>query len=423
MVLYASKFDEELIFEGKKVIGVRGTEIKPPRKERTTGKRFNDHVNAGSAVKRVDGTGCYSPISATHSVLIAKHYANAYTTGNSYASPKMKRNKIIAIQFDEEALDKIPEFLDYKKISTKDGLMITSSRGDIFNILQKNKNYMGASQEVVFMENITSSDAIRVVELPEKVSDIAYAYSIMGDSNMANRFIEFYIENPDKVMNWIENIETKMKPEEKFVRDKYYSVLDRNVMENLNEAFFESSTDKIKKKIEVSKARDEKNMFDICSGKLLATFSHAMSIRRIVSDKEFSDLIGIELSQEQLVKFVGIMHGAPKLINPDVNIKDGKKVNPTYGEIFRIDDRVEIKNERVSVFRNWPSRLYNFELHADEFSKISGFETRYAVERKDEKFEGINGYGGKWIKVLRDDIVRELKVGEMKKNNTIEEKS
>jgi len=27
------------------------------------------------------------------------------------------------------------------------------------------------------------------------------------------------------------------------------------------------------------------------------------------------------------------------------------------------------------------------------------------------------------IKVLRDDIARELKVGEMKKNNTIEEKS
>ena len=409
MVLYASKFDEELVFEDGKVIVVRGTEVKPPRKELTTEKRFNAHVTAGSILKRTGQTGYYSPISTTHSIVVAKHYANAYVEGSTYANPKSVRNRIIAICIDENSLDTIPEFFDSRRISDNEHLTITSSKGKTINILSRNRNYLNASQEVVFMENITSSDAIRVVELPEKISDIAYAYAIMGGDDygkkMANHFVECYIRNPDAIMKCVENIESRMNRDENAIRKMYYSEdgAKRDSMKHLNKDMYKDRlTAGVINEIKSRRGRDIKNEFDIDQREILATFIHAMSIRKIISNGEFASLVGIKPQNEQLVKFTGIMEGATKLIAPNKNVKNGKKEHPTYGDIIRLDgiEVIDEEGRRISAFKNWASALYHLKLQRDKSGAICGLALDYSLERKREIYEGIRNYGGGYTKVF-----------------------
>lgn len=395
MILYASKFDEELVFEKGKVVGVRGTETRIPKKKNiSTETRFNAHVTGGSRTRRIEGTGHCAPISTTHSMVIAKHYANAYT--GEEKNQNQYKSKIVAICIDEEALDSVPEFFDSKKISGRDSFSITSSKGETIRVTRRNRNYLNASQEVVFMENIISSDAIHVVELPEKISDIAYAYSVIGGildgKKMADQFIECYVRNPEKVIECIEKIESGMSRDETWVRTRLYEQYEgagsRETMEVLDRLFEGVLDDEMKERVRNLGNADEKNKYGIKPHKLLATFTHAMSIRKIISDKEFSSLIGIEPKKNCLDNFTGIMYGAPRLINTKVNIiKDGEKKHPTYGDVLRLDEEKKIDGKSVKGFyRNWATELTDFEIQrhekGDKKGRICGFKIKYAIERE-----------------------------------------
>ena len=321
MILYASKFDEDLVFNNGKVIGVHGKEITMPATPPTLSSRFNWHVVHGSKWARsTSPTGYFSPISTTHSVVIAKSYANEYS--DKAATPDSNRARIVAICIPDNLLNtnNIPEFFDCASIS---GSKITSNRGNTISVGGiKSKNYSNASQEVVFMDNIISSPSIQVVELPEKISDIAYAYAIIGGEEsgkkMADDFVSHYIANPVAVLTCIEIIETsetRMNEEEKKIREAYYSNPARNAMELKNIEYRSSLPEETKEKARLYIERSKRDKYgnltredDIDSSFLLATFAHAMSIRTIISeisDPKFRALFGEfdDISESKLKRF------------------------------------------------------------------------------------------------------------------------